>query len=46
MDVDVVLKSLFMRGGELSDYICNHLGLEITMKVTISNIPWSTDNIL
>jgi hypothetical protein len=35
----VVLKSLFMRLGELSDDICNRLDSEITMKVTISNVP-------
>jgi hypothetical protein len=36
----VVLKSLFMRLGELSDDICNRLDPEITMKVTVSNVPW------
>jgi hypothetical protein len=38
-DVDVVLKSLFMRLVELSYDICNRLDSEITMKVTISNVP-------
>jgi hypothetical protein len=38
-DVDVVLKSLFMRVGELSDDICKCLDTAITMKVTISNVP-------
>jgi hypothetical protein len=40
----VVLKSLFMRGGGLNDDICNRLDPEITMKVTISNVPWCADN--
>jgi hypothetical protein len=43
-DVDVVLKSLFMRLGQLSDDICNRLDPVITMKVTISNVPWGVDN--
>jgi hypothetical protein len=33
-NVDVVLKSLFMRVGEISDAICNRLDSDITMKVT------------
>jgi hypothetical protein len=37
-NVDVVLKSLFMIIGELSDGICNCLDSGITM-VTISNVP-------
>jgi hypothetical protein len=45
-DVDVVLKSLSMRFGELSDDICNRLDLEITMKATISNVPKCVDNTL
>jgi hypothetical protein len=45
-DVDVNLKSLFMRVGEHSDYICNLLNPEITMKVTISNVPWCVKNTL
>jgi hypothetical protein len=44
-DVDVVLKSLFMRAGRHSDDICNHLDAEITMKVTILNVPWCIDSI-
>jgi hypothetical protein len=40
LDVDVVLKSLFMRLGELSDDICNRLDSEITMKVTMQ---WVTE---
>jgi hypothetical protein len=43
-DVDVVLKSLFMRLGKLSDDICNRLNSEITMKVTISNVPRCVNN--
>jgi hypothetical protein len=39
-DDDVVLKYLFMRAGELRDDICNRLDPEVTMKITISNIPW------
>jgi hypothetical protein len=42
-DVDVVLRSLFMRVGELSNDICNHLNPKIMM-VTISNVPWCIDN--
>jgi hypothetical protein len=42
----VVLKSLFMRLGELSDDICNCLDSEITMKVTISNVPRCVNNTL
>jgi hypothetical protein len=45
-DVDVVLKPLFMRVGELSDDICNRLDSEITIKVTISNVPWCVNNTL
>jgi hypothetical protein len=45
-DVDVVLKSLFMIVGELSDDICNRLDSEITMKATISNVPWCINNTL
>jgi hypothetical protein len=37
-DVDIVLKSLIMRVGEISDDICNRLEPEIMM-VTISNVP-------
>jgi hypothetical protein len=44
--VDVVSKSLFMRVGELSDDICNHLDPEIMMKLTISNVPWCVNNTL
>jgi hypothetical protein len=40
------LKSLFMRLGELSDDICNRLDSEITMKVTISNVPSCVNNTL
>jgi hypothetical protein len=40
----MVLKSLFMRLGELSDDICNRLDSEITMKVTISNVPRCVNN--
>jgi hypothetical protein len=43
-DVDVALKSLFMRLGEPSDDICNRLHPEITMKVTISNVSWCVNN--
>jgi hypothetical protein len=43
-DVAVVLKSLFMRLGELSDDICKRLDSEITMKVTISNVPRCVNN--
>jgi hypothetical protein len=43
-NVDVVLKPLFMRVGELSDDICNRLDSEITMKVTISKVPWCVNN--
>jgi hypothetical protein len=35
-----------MRLGELSDDICNRLDPEITMKVTISNVPWCVNNTL
>jgi hypothetical protein len=45
-DVDVLLKSLFMRAGELSEDICNRFNPEISMKVTISNIPWCVHNTL
>jgi hypothetical protein len=45
-DVHVVLKSVFMRVGELSDDICNHLDSKITMNVTISNVPWCVNNTL
>jgi hypothetical protein len=45
-DVDVVLKSLFMKLGELSDDICDHLNSEITMKANISNLPWCANNTL
>jgi hypothetical protein len=38
--------SLFMRVGKLSDDICNRIDPEITMKVTISNVPWCVDNTL
>jgi hypothetical protein len=41
--VDVVLKSLFMRLGELSDDICNRLNPEDTM-VTISKVPRCVNN--
>jgi hypothetical protein len=44
-DVDVVLKSLFMKVGELNDDICNNLDPEITM-VTILNGPWCVDSTL
>jgi hypothetical protein len=43
-DVDVVLKSLFMRAGKVSDDICNRFDPEITMKVTTSNVPRCADN--
>jgi hypothetical protein len=39
-EVDLVLKSLFMRLGELGDDISNRLYSEITMKGTISNVLW------
>jgi hypothetical protein len=42
-DVDVVLKSLFMRLGELSDDICKRFDSEITM-VTIWNVSWCVNN--
>jgi hypothetical protein len=42
----VGLKSLFMRLGELRDDICNRLDSEITMKVTISNVPRCVNNTL
>jgi hypothetical protein len=45
-DVDVVLKSLFTRAGERSDDIFNRLDSEMTMKVTISNVPWCVDDTL
>jgi hypothetical protein len=35
-----------MRLGELSDDICNRLDSEITMKVTISNVPRYVNNAL
>jgi hypothetical protein len=44
-DVDVVLKSLFMRVGELSDDICNHLVSKIVM-VTILNVTSCVNNTL
>jgi hypothetical protein len=43
-DVDMALKSLFMRDGELSDDICNRLDSEIMMEVTILNVPWCVNN--
>jgi hypothetical protein len=47
-DVDEVLKSLFVRDGELSDGICNLFVPEVKMKFTVeksvgerpTNIPW------
>jgi hypothetical protein len=45
-DVDMVLKSLFMSDDELSNDICNRLNPEITMKVTILNVPWCVDSTL
>jgi hypothetical protein len=42
----VVLKSLFMRLGELSDEIYNRLDSEITMKVTILHVPRCVNNTL
>jgi hypothetical protein len=44
-EVDVVLKSLLMRLGKLSDDICNRLDPKITM-VTISNVPWCINSTL
>jgi hypothetical protein len=44
--VDVILKSLSMRVGELSDGICNCLDPKITMKATISNVQLCFDNTL
>jgi hypothetical protein len=35
-----------MRLGELGDDICNQLNSEITMKVTISNVPQCGNNTL
>jgi hypothetical protein len=40
------MKYLFMRVGELGDDICNCIDPEITMKVTISNVPWCINNTL
>jgi hypothetical protein len=45
LQCDVVLKSLFMRVGELSNDICNHLNTKFMM-VAISNVPWCRDNTL
>jgi hypothetical protein len=44
-EVDVVLKYLFTRLGELCDDICNCLDSEITM-VTISKVPGHVNNTL
>ena len=33
-----------MRGGGLSDDFCNRIDPKVTMKVTVTNVPWCVDN--
>jgi hypothetical protein len=46
VDVDVVLKSLFLRVGERSNDIYNRLDPEVMIRNTISNLPMCIDSTL